>query len=239
MLGCDNMLKPIDIAKKLNISTSALRHYESWGIIPNVPRSSNGYREYTEEHVAYFESIRAMLPGFGMDLVKEIMIKVQSKDMMSAILLINKAQYSLYNERMITEQTIELLESKELDSIKLIENKEWLNIGEVSSITKIPSTAIRHWERIGLICPDRDSKNGYRRFNASHLRQILFIRSLKKTVYLLDGIRDLVKELENNNIEIVREAAKNSLKYFDQVSKDQIRGVHSFYSLCRKLELID
>ncbi len=233
------MLKPIDIAKKLNISTSALRHYESWGIIPNVPRSSNGYREYTEEHVAYFESIRAMLPGFGMDLIKEIMIKIQSKDMMSAILLINKAQYNLYNERIITEQTIELLESKELDSIKLTENKEWLNIGEVSSMTKIPSTAIRHWERIGLICPDRDSENGYRRFNASHLRQILFIRSLKKTVYLLDGIRDLIKELENNNIEIVREAAKNSLKYFDQVSKDQIRGVHSFYSLCRKLELID
>lgn len=233
------MLKPIDIAKKLNISTSALRHYESWGIIPNVPRSSNGYREYTDEHVAYFEGIRAMLPGFGMDLIKEIMIKIQSKDMMSAILLINKAQYNLYNERMITEQTIELLESKELDSIKLTENKEWLNIGEVSSMTKIPSTAIRHWERIGLICPDRDSKNGYRRFNASHIRQILFIRSLKKTVYLLNGIRDLIKELENNNIEIVREAAKNSLQYFDQVSKDQIRGVHSFYSLCRKLELID
>lgn len=237
--GCDYMLKPIDIARKLNISTSTLRHYESWGIIPSVPRSPNGYREYTEEHVAYFECIRAMLPGFGMDLVKEIMLKIQSKDMMSAILLINKAQFSIYNERMITEQTIELLESDELDSIKLTENKEWLNIGEVSSITNVPTTAIRHWERIGLISPDRDSKNGYRRFNSSHLRQILFIRSLKKTIYLLDGIRNLINELENNNIEIVREAAKNSLKYFDKVSKDQIRGIHSFYNLCKKLELLN
>jgi len=65
LLGRVKMLKPIDIAKKLNISTSALRHYESWGIIPTVPRSSNGYREYTEEHVAYFQCIRAMLPGFS------------------------------------------------------------------------------------------------------------------------------------------------------------------------------
>ncbi|MDV4151318.1 MerR family transcriptional regulator [Clostridium sp. AL.422] len=233
------MLKPIDIAKKLNISTSALRHYEAWGIIPNVPRSSNGYREYTEEHVAYFECIRAMLPGFGMDLVKEVMLKVQKKDIMSAILLINKSQYNIYNERVITEKAIELLESPELYSLKFIEKKEWLNIGEVSSITKVPSTAIRHWERIGLIFPNRDAKNGYRRFNAAHIRQILFIRSLKKTVYLLDGIRQLIRELENNNIEIVREAAKNSLKYFDQVSKDQICGIHSFYNLCQKVELLN
>lgn len=233
------MFKPIDIAKKLNISTSTLRHYEEWGIIPDVPRSCNGYREYTVIHIAYFECIRTMLLAFGMDLVKEVMIKVQLKDTMSAILLINKAQYSLYDERMITEQTIELLESNAFDTAKLMGNKEWLNIGEVSSKTKVPSTAIRHWERIGLISPDRDPKNGYRRFKASHLRQILFIRSLKKTVYLLDGIRVLIKKLESNNIEIVREAAKDSLKYFDEVSKNQIRGVHSFYSLCKKLGLLN
>jgi len=158
---------------------------------------------------------------------------------MSAILIINKAQCNHYHERMLTEQTIELLESDELSAAKLMGNKDWLTIGEVSSIAKVPSTAIRHWERIGLISPDRDTNNEYRRFNASHLRQILFIRSLKKTVYLLDGIRDLIKEIENSNTEIVREAAKNSLNYFDQVSKDQLGGVHSFYILCSKLKLLN
>jgi len=59
-------VRPIDIARKLNISTSALRHYEDWGIIPPVERGANGYRVYTEVHVAYFECIRAMNAGFGM-----------------------------------------------------------------------------------------------------------------------------------------------------------------------------
>lgn len=233
------MHKPIDIAKKLNISTSTLRHYEAWGIIPPVPRSMNGYREYTEEHVAYFECIRTMLPGFGMDLVKEIMINIQLKNIMSAILIINKAQSNLYQERLIAEQTIELLETNALSAAKLMGDKKWLTIGEVSSIAKVPTTAIRHWERIRLISPCRDTNNGYRKFNVSHLRQILFIRSLKKTIYLLDGIRGLIKELENNNIEIVRKAARDSLDYFDQVSKDQIHGVHSFYILCNKLMLLE
>lgn len=233
------LIKPIDIARRLNISTSALRHYESWVIIPNVPRSSNGYRVYTEEHVAYLECIRAMLPGFGMDLIKEVLIKIQSKDVMVAILLVNKAQSNLYNERMIAEQTIELLESNELDTTKLMKNKEWMSIGEVSSITKVPTTAIRHWERVGLISPFRNPENGYRRFSASHLRQIFFIRSLKKSVYFLDLIRTIVKELENNNVEIVRRAARDSLSYFDEVSKSQLRGVHALYNLSKKLDLLD
>ena len=233
------MLKPIDIARKLNISTSALRHYEAWGIIPKVKRSPNGYRLYTEDHVAYFECIRAMLPGFGMDLIKEVLIKIQSKDVMAAILLVNKAQYNLFSERMITEKTIELLESKEFDIPEFASRKEWMTIGEVSAIAKVHSTAIRHWERAGLITPSRDPVNGYRRFNASHLRQILFIRSLKKSVYFLDSIRSVIKELADNNIELVRKAARDSLVYFDEISKHQLQGVHSLYNLCKKIDLLD
>ena len=65
-------MKGIQIAKKLNISTSALRHYESWGLIPKIERK-NGYRIYTKEHEAYFQCIRALNAGFGMDLVKRVM----------------------------------------------------------------------------------------------------------------------------------------------------------------------
>jgi Predicted transcriptional regulators len=54
-------------------STSALRHYESWGIVPTPERTASGYRLYTEEHAAYFECFRAMRPGFGMDIVKKTM----------------------------------------------------------------------------------------------------------------------------------------------------------------------
>ncbi len=38
----------IEIAKKMNISTSALGHYESWGLIPKVVRAENGYRPLYE-----------------------------------------------------------------------------------------------------------------------------------------------------------------------------------------------
>ncbi len=31
-------LRPIDIAKKLDVGTSAMRHYEEWGIVPPAKR---------------------------------------------------------------------------------------------------------------------------------------------------------------------------------------------------------
>ncbi|NHN32355.1 MerR family DNA-binding transcriptional regulator [Paenibacillus agricola] len=32
------------------MSSSTLRHYESWGRIPKVERAANGYRIYTKGH---------------------------------------------------------------------------------------------------------------------------------------------------------------------------------------------
>lgn len=62
---------------------------------------------------------------------------------------------------------------------------------------------------------------------------------MKKSVYFLDHIRSIVNELENNNIEMVRKAARDSLNYFDEVSKLQLREVHAFHHLRKKLDLLD
>jgi DNA-binding transcriptional MerR regulator len=96
-------LRPIDIARNLGISTSALRHYEAWGVIPKVHRTTTGYREYTEEHVAYFECLRAMAPGFGVKLTSEILRFVQKEDMNQALWLLNESMAGLHREKEITE----------------------------------------------------------------------------------------------------------------------------------------
>ncbi len=85
-------IRPIDIAEKLNISTSSLRSYEERGIVPKPKRSSTGYRIYSEEHLAYFECIVAMSPGFGMDITSAVLKKLQQKELDAALWMINKEQ---------------------------------------------------------------------------------------------------------------------------------------------------
>src|SRR5690625_2558618 len=88
-------LIPIDIPIKLDVGTSALRHYEAWGIVPAAKRKANGYRIYTEEHQAYFQCIRAMYHGFGMATVRKIMPFIQKHQFTEALWHVNKVQADL------------------------------------------------------------------------------------------------------------------------------------------------
>lgn len=232
-------MKPIEIARKLNISTSALRHYESWGIIPPVERAQNGYRMYTELHLAYFECIRAMAPGFGFELTSKALKKVLVKEVDDALWLVNEAQSSLHYDKKTAEKTIRILETEELEELDNSRKRKWMTIGEVSIETDIPSSAIRHWEMMGLLSPERDSDNGYRKFNRSLVRKVLMIRTLRSADYSLDTIKEVLIELDHHNVENARKVAQDSLHYLNQLNSNQIRGVHHLYTVCKLSGLLD
>lgn len=232
-------IRPIDIARKLNISTSALRHYGEWGIVPAPERAANGYRLYTEEHLAYFECIRAMNAGFGMQVTKDVMMKIQNKETEDAFWLVNEQQARLHHNKMIAEKTVQILGSIELDDANAKHRRKWMTIGEVSKETQIPSTTIRHWEKMGLLDVSRDNDNGYRKFNRSHVRKVLIIGTLRAAVYSLEVIKQVIEELDGHNVEQARQIARDSLKYLNYLNQARIKGIHTLYRLCNVLKLID
>jgi len=229
-------IRPIDIARKLNISTTALRHYENWGIIPPVERAANGYRVYTDMHVAYFECIRAMNDGFGMQQTALMMKKTVLGDINAALWIMSECQAALHRDKLIADKTIQALEADDIHLLQMKKGKQWMSIGEVSDRTTIPTSAIRHWEKAGLIEVQRDKDNGYRMFSAANLRQILIIRTLKTAFWSLDIIKRIIKELKDNNVETAMRTARESLKYLNDVNRNQLRGAYYFHRL---LSLLD
>jgi DNA-binding transcriptional MerR regulator len=87
-------MRPIDIARQLGISTTTLRKYEDKGLVPQVQRSSAGYRLYTEKHIAYFICIREMLLAFDLTFIAKVMAKVKKGHIDEALWIANKAQTS-------------------------------------------------------------------------------------------------------------------------------------------------
>lgn len=146
-------IRPIDIAEKLNISTSSLRSYEERGIVPKPKRSSTGYRIYSEEHLAYFECIVAMSPGFGMDITSAVLKKLQQKELDAALWMINKAQVANYEDKMIIERV-----NQDLENLNL---KQPMTTGEVLGVTNIPASTLRYWEKEGYVRSNR-GENNYR-----------------------------------------------------------------------------
>ncbi|KAA6449353.1 TioE family transcriptional regulator [Bacillus swezeyi] len=231
--------KPIEIARELDISTSALRHYESWGVVPAPKRAENGYRLYTSLHLAYFRCLRAMFPAFGVGLTCQVLRHVQNGDMDAAFWLVNKEQADLQEEKAVADQTLAVLRDPELPVITGKRLKRHMTIGEAASLTNVETSAIRHWEKEGLISPERDPENGYRLFTAVHIRQILLIRTLRRTVYFLENMQEIVQAVEHQSIEKAKEVTENALKSINQRNRRQFYGVHQLVELCKEVKLID
>lgn len=227
-------MRGIEIAKKLNISTSALKHYESWGLVPKVERAKNGYRIYTSEHEAYFQCIRALNAGFGMDLVKKVIPLIINGKTHDALWQINKAQVDLYTEKETVQKTVEILDSKdliELTNIKKYRDKNYFTIGEVAKEANVSASSIRHWEKEGLIKPERHIESGFRIYTPPDIRRVFIIRTVQRVVYSLDIVREVLSDIDKNNIVRTKEMALQSLQYIDNALVGQVRGIASLQNL--------
>ncbi|WP_217592474.1 MerR family transcriptional regulator [Cohnella sp. GbtcB17] len=224
-------MKGNEIAKKLNISTSLLRHYEAWGLVPDVGRAANGYRIYTKEHEAYFRCIRAMNAGFGMGLIREVMPRIIRGEILDALWLINKAQVRLHSEKETVQRTVDMLDLKELNDLPKYRNIKAFTIGEVAEEANVSTSAIRHWEKEGLLAPERQQESGFRIYSASDIRKVLIIRTVQRVAYSLDTVREVLSELDKHNVAQAKEIALKALQYIDRALVEQVRGVASVQNL--------
>lgn len=224
-------MKGIEIARKLKISTSALRHYEAWGLIPKIERAANGYRNYTKEHEAYFECIRAMYAGFGMNLVREVMPLIINGDILNALWLINKAQVNLHAEREVAQRTVDMLDLKEMTDLPKYSYKDSFTIGELAKEANVSTSAIRHWEKEGLIRPERDKDSGFRIYSPSDIRKVFIIRTVQRVAYSLDIVREVLSGIDNNSIAQIKQIAHESLQYIDKALLEQVHGIGSLNNL--------
>ena len=61
-----------EVSKKYNLSQDTIRYYERIGLLPKLPRTKNGIREFDEEACRWIEFIKCMRDA-GMEI--EILIK--------------------------------------------------------------------------------------------------------------------------------------------------------------------
>lgn len=62
-----------EAARLSGVSAKMVRHYEALGLLPPVPRTDSGYRQYTEAEVHTLRFIkRARELGFSMDEIEQL-----------------------------------------------------------------------------------------------------------------------------------------------------------------------
>lgn len=235
-----NHSRPIDIANRLKISTSTLRGYEERGIVPKTERTSSGYRIYTEEHIAYFECIIAMAPGFGVDVTSAVLKNIQQKKLSSALWIINERQVATHQDKELAMRILQYLENEEDET-----SHPPMSIGEIAHKADVSATAIRYWEQKGYLRSTR-GENQYRFFHFDQYIKILLLKLLKNAVYseeiiqLKDAIRKLEfhSEKEERKIEAIDEARKIVERCLDHLNQRNQVQLHGLYFLYRLLDRV-
>ena len=71
-----------------------------------------------------------------------------------------------------------------------------MRIGEFASAAKVDVETVRFYEREGLLPPPKRLENGYRTYDASHLRRLTFIRHCRSLDIGLDDVSVLLNTLD-------------------------------------------
>ncbi len=231
-------MRPIDIARQLKISTTSLRGYEERGLVPPVSRTTEGYRIYTEKHLAYFICIREMLPAFDLTFIAKIMTELIAGRMDEALWIANKAQADLWNERLKYKKTVEILLHNKFDTAA--SNK--MNIGEVSKETGVPVTTIRYWEKAGLLFSERNKENRYRVYTTQHIRQILTLNAIKLSVqthrlkHFFRTMQETYAAFDYSNRDEIAAFLDSISVQLNQMNRLQIKSISALYTLCQQIE---
>jgi DNA-binding transcriptional MerR regulator len=199
MMFMEEIYTPTLIAKQLNVSTTTLRRYEDQGLIPDVSRTASNRRCYTSIHVQAFITIRALLQGYEIPVVYDVMRKIKGQQMEAALWAINQEQHKTQVEKERLEEVLRMFRDVDLSKYKVLTVTDSMTIGEVAQMAGVNPSAIRHWEQEGLISSNRNKDNDYRVFTLTELRKIILISSLRKTVYYIENMKQLLNEIETHN----------------------------------------
>jgi DNA-binding transcriptional MerR regulator len=180
-------LRTSDIAKAVGVHPNTVRLYEEWGLLPPIPRTPSGYRQFTEAHLDQMRLARRAFqdPWHGRRIRKSIVAVVKqaaSGDIAKARKMADEHLALVRAERAQAEAAADFLERWAAG--KAVEPMLTpLQIGAAAGLLDVTTDMLRNWERNSLIKVPRDPDNGYRLYGANEIGRLRVIRLLRSAGY--------------------------------------------------------
>ncbi|WP_020386199.1 MerR family transcriptional regulator [Kribbella catacumbae] len=220
-------LRPVDLARRAGISTQLVRNYEDVGILPEVPRSESGYRQYAEVHLQALLTYRTLAPGFGRETATSIMCAVHDGDDALAFRLIDASHAELHEQRLATDAASEALGAAAeefLDGVPALSGPPLL-VGELAAQLGVRTSTLRVWESAELLMPLREQGTKYRRYGPVQVRDARIIAMLRRGRYGFDQIRPVLDGLrQTGSAEALKAAVAERRAAHDRRTRAMIDG---------------
>lgn len=194
----DRALRTIDLAQAVHVSVQLVREYEASGIIPLAERSPNGYRRYTQQHLAAIKTARLVIGSYGLRRAQHIMQAAHHDRLPDALALIDERHAELDRTRTQLEQTLAALRvlTAQLPTATPSRHAQRLRVGDAARLVGIRISALRFWEQQGLLHPTREKESNYRLYDERQLRRLRIVALLRQANYDFAAIHTTLNELE-------------------------------------------
>lgn len=197
-----------EVAAAIGVHPNTVRLYEKWGLISPPVRRPNGYRVFTDLHLAQFQlarlafQVEVLQNGLRKKAVSVVKASAAG-DFDAALTLAEGYLAKLRREQANAEEAIavanQLLAGQPEKSTRL-----WRR-GEATALLGISADTLRNWELNGLLRVKR-RQNGYRVYTGEDLRRLKIIRSLRCANYSLEAILGMLCRLSQNPGTDIRQA---------------------------------
>ncbi|MFI6042719.1 TioE family transcriptional regulator [Nocardia sp. NPDC051321] len=189
-------LRPADLAREHGLSTQAIRNYEQDGCIPPAERTPSGYRIYTEVHAAALRTYLALIPAYGHAASGQIMNALHHDGVEGVLVTIDRGHSQLLRDRDTLDAVRKAVAHLTSESgTGAVTSGETRTIGELAHQLRVTPATLRNWENAGILAPARDPATGYRRYDASDIRDAHLADLLRRGGYPLDPIRTVIQQI--------------------------------------------
>ena len=181
-----------DLARLGGMSVQQVRNYVDLGVLPAAERTPSGYRIFTDAHALALTVARRLAEAHGPDRMRVIMSAVHKGQIDVALAELDRDHAALDRERATIETVLGAF------AVVLVEpelKRRTVHIGEVADAVGVRTSALRLWERTGLLRPARERSTGYRVYDRAELRNAHVIALLRRGNYPLAIVRAVVDEI--------------------------------------------
>ncbi|WP_127792645.1 MerR family transcriptional regulator [Agromyces sp. LHK192] len=194
------------LGRAVGYSTQQVRDLERLGVLPAAERGANGYRRYREEHLVALRAYRALAAAIGPVAARHLMPGLRSAPVAEAAEHIDGLHVVIAAERARVRRARIGLDAVLADtgadarSGAAFEDRDAMSIGELAGALGVRTSALRHWEREGLVSPGRTTATRARRYDARAIAEARIVAALREGGYGLPPIARVLDDLRDRGL---------------------------------------
>lgn len=143
------------LGRLVGYSTQQVRDLERLRVIPAAERGANGYRRYRMRHATALQAYRAIATALGPVPARRLMPALIGGSVEGAAERIDELHADLAGERARVREALRGLDVAVAEADDVFSADDAMAIGELAQALGIRASALRHWEREGLVHPLR------------------------------------------------------------------------------------